>query len=114
MDRNPRLRVESPFGAEKPGEGGQVQLRLYIAGLTPNSRRAVANLEAARADFAASSKFRVEYIDVLVETSRASIDSVIMTPTLVAIGAKSRLVIIGDLGDAGKLKAFLSTAASFE
>ena len=44
---------------------------------------------------------------------RAVTDSVIVTPTLVALGAKRRLVMVGDLSDRVKLKELLKTAANF-
>lgn len=96
-----------------PDEPGGVCLRLYLAGATPNSRRAKVNLEAALLEFAGRRAFEVEHIDVLVESRRAAADSVIVTPTLVAFSKKSRLVIIGDLSDSGKLRDFLKAAATF-
>jgi hypothetical protein len=97
-----------------PGKQRRVRLMLYLAGATPNSLRAEANLDAALIEAGVNDLFDVEYIDVLLDTKRASTDSVIVTPTLVAAGAKNRLVIIGDLGELGKLHAFLRTAAKFE
>jgi hypothetical protein len=107
---------ESPQTAlhpRAPGQQRRVQLMLYLAGATPNSLRAEANLEAALLEAGVNDFFDVEYIDVLLNTKRASTDSVILTPTLVAAGGKSRLVIIGDLGETKKLNAFLRTAAKF-
>jgi KaiB domain len=37
---------------------------------------------------------------------------VIVTPTLVAIGPKRRLVMIGDLSDSDKLQGWLEAAAN--
>ena len=71
-------------------------------------------MDAALPEYEAHRHFEVEYIDVLQDTKRALSDSVIVTPTLVAIGRKSRLVLIGDLGESKKLHAFLKTAARFE
>ncbi len=108
---------ESPQTASHPRPPGQqrrVRLMLYLAGATPNSLRAEANLDAALKDADVKDLFDVEYIDVLLDTKRASTDSVIVTPTLVAAGEKSRLVIIGDLGESLKLHAFLRTAGKFE
>lgn len=90
-----------------------VRLRLYIAGMTPNSRRAVTNLETALQETSIPRHFGVEHVDVLVETGRAAADSVIVTPALITVGTRSRLVIIGDLSNSTKLRAFLKAAASF-
>ena len=108
---------ESPSGTplvDAPDKAEGIRLRLYLAGVTPNSQRAEANLDAALREFTGDRNFELEYIDVLLDTKRALADSVIVTPTLVAIGRKSRLVIIGDLGEYDKLSAFLNTAARFE
>jgi circadian clock protein KaiB len=110
--RNPGGRPPTASGPETPDEG-LVLLRLYIAGSTPNSQRAVANLKAALDEFAGRREFRVEHIDVLVDTQRAATDSVMITPTLVAVGAKSRVVLIGDLSDSKKLKDLLNAAAGY-
>jgi hypothetical protein len=100
--------------SREPREEGTVRLRLYLAGSTPNSQRAVVNLDAALEEFTDRHDFSVEYIDVLVETRRAASDSVIVTPTLIAMGQQSRsAALIGDLSDSGRLRTFLVTAADF-
>jgi KaiB domain len=87
----------------------EICLRLYVASSTPNSERAEANLDAALREFP---DYRVEIIDVLADAKRAVTDSVIVTPTLVALGPKRRLVMVGDLSDLGKLRGLLKSAAS--
>jgi hypothetical protein len=39
-------------------------------------------------------------------------DNVIVTPTLVAIGPKRQLIMIGDLSDSNKLQGLLKSAAN--
>jgi circadian clock protein KaiB len=97
---------------ELPDKEIGVRLRLYLAGSTPNSQRAEANLNEALREFS-DRDFSVEYIDVLLDAKRAVADSIIVTPTLIAIGRKSRLVIIGDLSDSKRLHAFLKATANF-
>ena len=63
-------------------------------------------------DLTVPSDYRVEFIDVLADAKRAVTDNVIVTPTLIALGAKQRLVMIGDLSDAGKLEGLLKSAAN--
>jgi hypothetical protein len=99
--------------ANSGAEGNEICLRLYIASTTPNSERAKANLDAALHDSSVVPGYRVELIDVLADAKRAVTDNVIVTPTLVAIGPKRRLVMIGDLSDSGKLQGLLKAAASF-
>jgi hypothetical protein len=95
-------------GAKAP----EICLRLYIASTTPNSERAKTNLNAALRDCDVPGDFRVECIDVLAEAKRAVTDNVIVTPTLIALGPKQRLVMIGDLSDSGKLQGLLKFAAN--
>jgi len=94
-------------------KGHEIYLRLYIASTTPNSERAKTNLDAALRESTVLPGYRVELIDVLADAKRAVTDNVIVTPTLVAIGPKQRLVMIGDLSDSSKLQGLLKAAASF-
>ena len=98
--------------AKAGGKDLAICLRLYVASSTPNSQRAEANLDAALQELTEFPGYRVEIIDVLADAKRAVIDSVIVTPTLVALGPKRQLVMVGDLSDPGKLQGFLKTAAS--
>jgi hypothetical protein len=99
--------------ANSRAKGNEICLRLYVASTTPNSERAKANLDAALRDFSAVPGYRVELIDVLADAKRAVTDNVIVTPTLVAIGPKRQLIMIGDLSDSHKLQGLLKAAASF-
>ena len=111
--RNLPERQASASLPEIPDKEYGVRLRLYLAGSTPNSQRAEANLDEALREFSGRD-FDVEHIDVLLDVKRAVTDSIIVTPTLVAIGRKTRLMIIGDLSDSKKLHAFLTATASFD
>ena len=87
-----------------------VFLRLYVAGATPNSVRAEANLTAALAVL--GSKFgmpALEVIDVFLQPKRAMRDGVIVTPTLIGIGDGKRVVLMGDLADPAHLGGVLAS-----
>jgi len=99
--------------ATSGAKGNEICLRLYVASTTPNSERAKANLDAALRDFSVVPGYRVELIDVLADAKRAVTDNVIVTPTLLAIGPKRQLMMIGDLSDSHKLQGLLKAAASF-
>jgi hypothetical protein len=99
--------------ANSGADGREICLKLYIASTTPNSERAKTNLDAALRDFSVVPGYRVELIDVLADAKRAVTDNVIVTPTLVAIGPKRHLVMIGDLSDSDKLHGLLKAAATF-
>lgn len=111
-ERRVRDRAQAPAEASPPGNAA-ILLRLYVAGATPNSERARANLNAMLREFGkAVGTFLIETVDVLADGRRAVTDSVIVTPTLVAVGARRRVTLIGDLGDRAKLEAFLRSAAA--
>jgi circadian clock protein KaiB len=93
-----------------PGESPH--LRLYIAGGTPNSVRAEANLGAAMRSLGSADSFTLEVIDVFVEPRLAMKDDILVTPTLLAWGAGARTMIVGDLGDDAQLKSVLMRLAA--
>jgi hypothetical protein len=102
--------VGSPTPSDKLGN--EICLRLYVASTTPNSERAKTNLEASLQAYTGQSAYRIEFIDVLADAKRAVTDNVIVTPTLIALGQKRRLVMIGDLSDTAKLEGLLKSAAN--
>lgn len=77
-------------------------LRLYIAGGTPNSIQAGANLaDLCRERLADDCD--VEVIDVFREPLRALEDGIIMTPTLVRLAPGPVVRIVGTLSDRGRV-----------
>ena len=58
------------------------ELRLYIAGQTPNSLAAIANLKKICED-QLSGKYRIEVIDLLEKPQLAKGDQIVAIPTLV-------------------------------
>lgn len=82
-----------------------LRLRLYVAGVAPNSVRATANTKAICTDHFPGCE--LEVIDLLVEPERAAADRIIVTPTLVKLSPPPQQRLIGDLSDAGKLFAVL-------
>jgi hypothetical protein len=109
--RSPARQVRgSDVGPAVPGTA--IHLRLYVASTTPNSQRAEVNLRVALQALAIGHSCRLEVIDVLEDGQRAVLDSVIVTPTLVALGLTRRFVMIGDLSDSGKLRGFLETVSN--
>jgi circadian clock protein KaiB len=76
-------------------------LRLYVAGESPSSRRAIANLKAICAT-AFDDRCEVEVLDVLENAERALADGVLVTPTLIRI-TPPRRTIVGDLSHRAKV-----------
>ena len=77
-------------------------LRLYVAGQTPKSVRAVENLRRV-CDEHLSGRYRVEVIDLLVNPALARGDEIIAVPTLVRKLPEPIRKIIGDLSDTDRV-----------
>ncbi len=73
-----------------------IVVRLYVAGESPNSVLAKANLEEAIAQLGAGA-ISVELIDVLRDSERALRDGIVVTPTLVRATPLPERRIIGNL-----------------
>ncbi len=78
-------------------------LRLYIAGDTPNSMLAIANLQASLI----SSPHDLEIVNVLEWPERALDDGVFVTPTLVRLAPEPERTMIGSLSQPIELMALL-------
>jgi len=86
----------------------QLSLRLYIARSTPNSVRAQQNLAAVLEILCGDAGGpEVEMIDVFGQAKRALVDGVVVTPTLIAVAAAQRVVLMGDLADRDHLQRTL-------
>lgn len=72
------------------------RLRLYIAGQTPNSVAAIANLKKICAD-KLRGKYRIEVVDLLEKPQLAKGDQIIAIPTLVRKLPPPVKKIIGNL-----------------
>jgi len=88
--------------------GTAIGLRLYVAGFTPNSQRARANLQAVLLGIREHRKVELEIVDVLADARRAVADNVFVTPTLLVLTGAKPQVMIGNLSDTASLEAFLS------
>ena len=74
------------------------ELRLYVAGKTPRSVAALANLKKICEEHLAG-KYRIEVVDLLVNPQLAAGDQIVAIPTLVRTLPEPIRKIIGDLSD---------------
>lgn len=74
------------------------ELRLYVAGQTPNSLRAFANLKSLCETHLAG-RYRIEVIDLLKNPKLARGDQILAIPTLVRKLPEPIKKIIGDLSN---------------
>jgi circadian clock protein KaiB len=82
------------------------RFRLYLAGDTPNSSHALANLSRV-----CNTRLRdcheIEVVDVFREPMRALAEGIIMTPTLLKLAPGPAQRIVGNLSDTETLLAVL-------
>jgi circadian clock protein KaiB len=85
----------------------KLALRLYIAGLAPNSMRAIANAKAICSEHFALSSV-LEIVDVEWHARQALADGIIITPTLLKLRPSPAQRLIGDLSDTDQVLRTLS------
>src|SRR5580765_4723305 len=78
--------------------GPHYDLRLYVAGQTPKSLAAFANLKQL-CELHLAGKYRIEVIDLMKKPHRAKDDQIFAIPTLVRRLPQPVRKIIGDLCD---------------
>ncbi len=86
------------FGPAQPGDPDIVSLRLYVAGQSPRSVRAVDNLRKV-CDEHLAGRYRVEVIDLVKNPQLARSDQILAIPTLVRRLPEPMRKIIGDLSN---------------
>ena len=97
--------MEPTCGADSnrvDGPSKEYELRLYLAGHSPKSVRAVENLRRACEEHLAG-RYRIELVDLLENPQLARGDEIIAVPTLVRKLPEPLRRIIGDLSDTEKL-----------
>ena len=77
-------------------------LKLYVTGQTPNSRKAIANLERIL-KMELKGAYSLEIIDVLKRPQLAEEDKILATPTLTKVLPPPVRKIIGDLSGVDKV-----------
>ena len=96
----PAVPSSTADGAEAPTQAapGNYNLRLYVAGQTPKSLSAVANLKRICEDHL-SGRYTIEVVDLLVTPQLAAGDQIVALPTLVRRLPPPLKRIIGNLSD---------------
>ena len=84
-------------------------LRLYIAGQTPKSLAALANLKRACSEHLAG-HYRLEVIDLLLHPELAGRDQILCIPTLVRKSPHPVVKLLGDLSNTENLLLGLDVA----
>ena len=100
----PTPRIDTPPRRPKPRsrKRGTWNLRLYVAGQTPKSIRAFANLKVMCEEHL-KGRYRIEVIDLRAHPQLARGDQIIAIPTLVRRLPPPLRTIIGDLSNSARL-----------
>jgi circadian clock protein KaiB len=85
-----------------PDPDGAYHLRLYVAGQSPKSVRAVENLRRVCEEHLAG-RYTIELVDLMANPQLARADEIIAVPTLVRKLPEPIRRIIGDLSDTEKV-----------
>ena len=85
-----------------PDPDGMYHLRLYVAGQSPKSVRAVENLRRVCEEHL-HGRYEIELVDLVEEPQRARGDEIIAVPTLIRKLPEPVRRIIGDLSDTEKV-----------
>lgn len=100
--RKPRGTVKQ----SKPNDSSKLSevwmLRLYVAGQTPKSLTAMANLKSI-CDVHLAGKYQIEVIDLVKNPQLARGDQILAIPTLVRQLPSPMRKIIGDLSNTGQV-----------
>ena len=96
MRKSPKPEVAGARGTDPAAE--IFELRLYIAGQTPRSVAAFANLKKL-CDEHLQGRYKIEVIDLLVHPQLAAGDQIVAIPTLVRKLPEPLRRIVGDLSN---------------
>lgn len=83
-----------------------VDLRLYVAGATPASARAVVNARRF-CETHLSGRYRLEVLDIGEHVEQATLDQIVAAPTLIRVAPLPLRRLIGDLSDDERLRRSL-------
>ena len=90
---------------------GQYQLRLYVAGSTPRSTRAIKNLKLI-CETHLKDHYQLTVIDLYVQQERARDDQVVAAPMLIRQWPLPERRLIGDLSQTDRVLAALDLPAA--
>ncbi|HET9104912.1 MAG TPA: circadian clock KaiB family protein [Solirubrobacteraceae bacterium] len=94
--------MTAPEATAEDSDAGQWQLRLYVAGQSPKSLRAYANLVALCSE-QLDSRYEIEIVDLVKHPQLAAGDEIVAIPTLVRRLPSPMRKIIGDLSDTDRV-----------
>jgi len=100
MIRPENIELDSKW--ELAGSEENIDLRLFVAGASPNSARAISNLTQFCRNHL-KTKYSLEIIDVHQQPLRAQSEQIIALPLLIRLSPAPIRRLIGDMSDTNKL-----------
>lgn len=100
--KHPKKKAKTPSGELT----SILSMRLYIAGSAPNSRQAIANLEAICREHL-QGFYKLEIVDILEQPLRALAEGVLVTPSLNKLSPGPEVNLVGNLSDKDKVLSAL-------
>ena len=97
-EKDPKAKAIAETAAKPDADGSVWQLRLYVAGQTPRSMAALANLKKLCEEHL-DSRYSIEVIDLLKNPQLAKGDQIFAIPTLVRKLPEPMKRIVGDLSN---------------
>jgi circadian clock protein KaiB len=90
--------MKNGHSAKGHADRGFFELRLYVAGQTPKSLKALANLNKICGQYL-QGRYRLQVIDLMEKPQLAQGDQILAVPTLVRKLPQPMRKVIGDLSD---------------
>jgi circadian clock protein KaiB len=99
--------ADSSKGDLASSQNGKYILRLYVAGSTPQSSRAITNLKAI-CEAHLKDRYELTVVNLYEQQERARADQIVVAPTLVRHAPLPMRRVIGDLSQTDRVLAALN------
>jgi circadian clock protein KaiB len=100
--------MEQPTSGSRNAETW-LQLRLFVAGLTPRSKHAIQTLRRL-CEERLDGNYRLEIVDIYQQPALARQEQIIATPTLIKLTPMPKKIMVGDLSQTARVLAGLGLA----
>ena len=104
---------QAPKAKLRRGKGQRCHylLRLFIAGNGSNSKQALVNLRRLCQEHL-NGRWTIEIVDVVKDFQVAIRDNILVTPALILVAPRPRVIVLGNLSDRQKVLAALRLSGS--
>ena len=106
MSHAPRVKLR-----RGKGQRGHYLFRLFIAGNGSNSNKALANLRRLCQEHL-NGRCTIEIVDVVKDFQAAVRNNILVTPALILVAPRPRVIVLGNLSDRQKVLAALRLSGS--